>query len=57
MKKAGKSKEKTMKSSRPSTSVEDLLQISFFIQNKANVKIGKMNLSIAIIKDYKEICG
>ena len=41
----------------PSTSVENLLQTSFVMQNKPNVKIGKVNLSIAIIKDYEEICG
>ena len=39
----------------PSTSVENLLQINLFLQNKANVKIGKINLSIAIIKDYKNL--
>jgi hypothetical protein len=49
--------EKINKSPRPSTSVENLLQIIFVMQNKANVKIGKMNLSIAIIKYYEEICG
>jgi len=27
------------------------------MQNKANVKIGKMNLSIATIKDYEEKYG
>jgi len=38
---------------------EALLQVSrilyksaIFLQNKANVKIGKINISIAIIKDY-----
>jgi len=35
-----------------STIVEDPLQIGPFMQNKANVKIGKMSISIAIIKDY-----
>jgi hypothetical protein len=38
----------------PSTSVEDSLQISSFMQNKANVKIGKMNVSVARIKDYRK---
>ena len=41
----------------PSTSVENLLQTSFVMQNKPNVKIGKVNPSIAIINDYEEICG
>jgi hypothetical protein len=35
-----------------STIVEDPLQIDLFMQNKAKVKMGKMNISIAIIKDY-----
>ena len=35
-----------------STIVENPLQISFFMQNKANVKIGKMNVSVATRKDY-----
>jgi len=30
----------------------DSLQIRPFMQNKAKVKIGKMNISIATIKDY-----
>ena len=37
---------------RHSTIVENPLQICPFMQNKAKVKIGKMNISIAIIKDY-----
>jgi hypothetical protein len=35
-----------------STIVEDPLQIGQNMQNKAKVKIGKMNISIAVIKDY-----
>ena len=35
-----------------STIVENPLQIGLFLQNKANVKIGKLNISIATIKDY-----
>ena len=35
-----------------STIVENPLQIGQNMQNKANVKIGKMNISAAIIKDY-----
>ncbi|MHC4656708.1 MAG: hypothetical protein ACYS91_17080, partial [Planctomycetota bacterium] len=35
-----------------STIVENSLQINLFMQNKAKVNIGKMNISIAIIKDY-----
>ncbi len=35
-----------------STIVESSLQIDLFMQNKAKVKIGKMNISIAVIKDY-----
>jgi len=34
------------------TDVMDSLQIRPFMQNKAKVKIGKMNISIATIKDY-----
>jgi len=34
------------------TIVENPLQISPFLQNKANVKIGKINVSIKTIKDY-----
>ena len=36
----------------PSTIVENSLQIGPFMQNKPNFKIGKMNISIEIIKDY-----
>jgi len=35
-----------------STSVENPLQIGPFLQNKANVKIGKMNISIVTINEY-----
>jgi hypothetical protein len=35
-----------------STIVENSLQINLFMQNKAKVNIGKMNVSVAIIKDY-----
>jgi len=35
-----------------STIVENPLQIRPFMQNKAKVKIGKMNISIETIKDY-----
>jgi hypothetical protein len=35
-----------------STIVENSLQINLFMQNKAKVNIGKMNISIAVIKDY-----
>ncbi|MHC4596348.1 MAG: hypothetical protein ACYS19_15585, partial [Planctomycetota bacterium] len=35
-----------------STIVENSLQINLFMQNKAKVKIGKMNISVAVIKDY-----
>ncbi|MHC4596077.1 MAG: hypothetical protein ACYS19_14205 [Planctomycetota bacterium] len=35
-----------------STIVEDPLQIGQNMQNKAKVNIGKMNISVAIIKDY-----
>jgi len=35
-----------------STTVESSLQIDLFMQNKAKVKIGKMSVSVAIIKDY-----
>jgi len=42
-------------SSKPFTSVENILQISFFLQNKANLKIGKMSLSIAKIKHSKNL--
>jgi len=36
----------------PSTIVENPLQIGLFLQNKAKVNIGKMNVSIVTIKDY-----
>ncbi|MHC4597281.1 MAG: hypothetical protein ACYS19_20340, partial [Planctomycetota bacterium] len=35
-----------------STIVENSLQINLFMQNKAKVKIGKMSISAAVIKDY-----
>ena len=34
------------------TVVENPLQIGPIMQNKANFKIGKMNINIAVIKDY-----
>ncbi len=37
---------------RHSTIVENPLQIGQNMQNKAKVKIGKMNISVATIKDY-----
>ena len=37
---------------RRSTTVEESLQIAFFLQNKANVKIGKMNISVVRIGHY-----
>ncbi len=36
----------------PSTTVENPLQIGPFMQNKAKVKIGKMNVSVATTKHY-----
>ena len=36
-----------------STIVENVRQISLFLQNKANVKIGKMNLRVDITKIYE----
>jgi hypothetical protein len=38
--------------SLPSTIVENPLQISLFMQNKAKVNIGKMNISVATTKHY-----
>ena len=35
-----------------STTVENSLQIGLFMQNKANVKIGKYSVSMEAIKDY-----
>jgi len=35
-----------------STIVESIRQINLFMQNKANVKIGKININIATIKEY-----
>jgi hypothetical protein len=37
-----------------STTVENLLQINSFMPNKPNVKIGKISLSIVIIKNYDD---
>jgi len=43
-----------LKFSGTSTIVENPLQIGQIMQNKAKVKIGNINVSIAIIKDYNK---
>jgi hypothetical protein len=40
--------------SASSTSVENLLQISLFLTNKPNVKIGKISLCVVTIKNYND---
>ncbi|MHC4104847.1 MAG: hypothetical protein ACYSR9_07905 [Planctomycetota bacterium] len=40
---------------RPSTSVEDSLQISSFMQNKANFRKSQMNVSVLVIMEYEKI--
>jgi hypothetical protein len=40
-----------------STIVEDSLQISSFLQNKANLPDGKIDAKCVFTKDYEEKCG
>ncbi len=55
MKKAGFLKEKTTKSARPSTSVENALQISSFMQNKPNVKDAQINVNSYMKSKYENL--
>ena len=43
------------KATRPSTSVENVRQMNFFMQNKPNVKDAKMNVSSFITNKYVEL--
>jgi len=42
---------------RSSTAVENALQISSFMQNKANLPGGEIDAKCVFIKDYEEKCG